>query len=96
MSAVEESWRDVAVSTREALRLMGYQRTGRCFPGEPFHDLCGRGWPEHAMAMLATVKAVAEHQLQHLAPPASRLDLVYKGVARELVEGCCCEPGGQR
>lgn len=67
----DTAWRDVAIGARESLLKLGYPIVSQCFPDEPGFDNCGHGWADHAGALLLTVKAVAEHQLGHLAPPAS-------------------------
>ena len=64
--ADDGSWAPVARSSREALRLLGYDIGAFCLPDEP--EACGGGFSTHAAAHLATLQAVADHQLAHLGP----------------------------
>lgn len=62
----DESWAPVARDTREALKLLGYPIVPRCLLDEP--EACGASFTQHAAAHLATIKAIADHQLDHLGP----------------------------
>lgn len=64
MNVRDEEWEPVARSTREALRLLGYPIEPRCLPGEAAP--CGATFAQHAMAHLAVIKAICDHQLMHL------------------------------
>jgi hypothetical protein len=60
-------WEQVARNSRQALALLGYPIASNCLPGEA--EPCGGTFAEHAMAHLATLKAVCDHQLDHLDHP---------------------------
>lgn len=64
--ATDESWAPVARDTREALKHMGYPIEPRCLPDEA--EPCGGTFALHVAAHLATLKAIADHQLNHLGP----------------------------
>lgn len=76
MSATDESWAPVARDTREALRWLGYPIEPKCLPDET--DPCGRTFSEHAMAHFATIKAICDHQLDHLSPPGEMVGAIYQ------------------
>lgn len=78
----DESWAPVARSTREALALLGIRITARCLPGEPEH--CGGSYAQHAAAHLASIRAVVDHQLQHLGAPELMVTKIYDKIAAEL------------
>lgn len=78
----DESWAPVARSTREALALLGYRITARCLPDEPGH--CGGGYAQHAAAHLASIKAIVDHQLQHLGAPEGMVAKIYDKIVAEL------------
>lgn len=59
----DEGWRDVALATREALRILGYPIGPQCLPDE---NPCGGTWAQHALAHFATLRAIADHQAAHL------------------------------
>jgi hypothetical protein len=81
----DESWKQVAGDSREALALMGYPVAPRCLPGEP--DACGGTFAEHALAHMATLKAICDHQLDHhLGDP--RAGLVYAAALRDILADC--------
>lgn len=78
----DESWAPVARSTREAMALLGYRITTRCLPDEPEH--CGGSYAEHAAAHLASIKALVDHQLQHLGAPERVVTEIYEKITAEL------------
>lgn len=80
----DESWKRVAESSRECLALMGYPIDPRCLPGEP--GACGGTFAEHAMAHMATLKAVCDHQLDHLGHPAA--GKVHAAALSDLIMSC--------
>ena len=80
-AVADSDWAAVAKSTRTALAHLGYPIMSRCLPDE---DPCGGSWAEHAAAHLATIQAVADHQLGHLQPPGELVEAVYRPVAAEL------------
>jgi hypothetical protein len=104
----DRSWASVARETREALSLLGWPIIARCLPGE--QDECGHGFAAHTVAHLATLMAVAEHQLDHLGADSQmvsdimahtldelgRRDAASRRlrVAREVLRGCPA-PAGQ-
>lgn len=82
----DQAWAELAQGSREALRQLGYTITPQCLPGEP--DECGGTFAQHAMAHLATLKAVADHHLMHLGPDWTELHgEIYWDVRAEL-ENC--------
>ena len=88
--ASDQSWAEVARATRDALALLGRPITPRCLPGEP--DACGASFAQHACAHLATISAIADHQLWHLGPD---LGPMYDGIYQEqhdlLIHDCMTE-----
>jgi hypothetical protein len=79
-----DTWPDVARNTREALRWLGHGITPRCLPDEP--EPCGGSFELHAMAHLATIKAICDHQLAHLGACAE-VDEIYRHTLAELADG---------
>jgi hypothetical protein len=73
----DETWKHEAEATREALNLLGCGPMPPCLPGEP--EYCGASFAMHAMAHFATLKAIADHQLEHLGP-------MFVAHAREIYE----------
>jgi hypothetical protein len=57
------TWRDLALTTRDALELLIGEKVPRCMPHEP--DPCGSDEPHHYVSYTAAVQAVAEHHLEH-------------------------------
>jgi hypothetical protein len=94
MSGVsDESWAEVARTSRTALGYLGYEIEPQCLPGEP--DECGGTFAQHALAHLVTAKAVADHQLAHLGQPARMAEDIYAKAAADLdcgQLGCASEP----
>lgn len=84
----DTAWRDVAIGARESLLKLGYPILSQCFPDEPGFDNCGHGWADHAGALLLTIKAVAEHQLGHLACPQAFVTAIYDGAVAQLAHDC--------
>jgi len=85
----DESWAQVARNSRAALKLLGRDISNCCLPGEPQHDQCGATFAEHAMAQLAVLKAVADHQLQHLGGQAIVMSAEIYQYEREILEEGC-------
>jgi len=85
--AGDENWAEVARASRGALALLGRPVGPRCLPGEP--DWCGGSFAQHAGAQLAALKAVADHQLSHLGPPAAMITEIYAHELAELESRCC-------
>lgn len=82
----DEAWAEVARASRDALELLG-RGLPRCLPGEP--EACGGTFAQHACAHLATLKAVADHQLGHLGPDCADMHGdVYRHERGELEAGC--------
>ena len=81
--AADESWAPIARATREALSWLGRPIQPKRLPGEP--DPCGGTFAVHAMAHLATIKAICDHQLIHLGPAFTEgAGEVYWHVRHEL------------
>lgn len=60
----DTDWADLARSSRSALSLLGYRLDSECLPGEP--DECGGSFAAHAAVHLVSIRAVANHHLNHL------------------------------
>jgi hypothetical protein len=60
------TWESLAVASRNALRLLGYDGPD-CLPGEP--GACGGTFYEHAVAHLGALQAVVDHHLTHVSAP---------------------------
>lgn len=60
----DDNWADLARSSRAALALLGYRLDSECLPGEP--DRCGGSFAAHAAAFLVSIRAVANHHLDHV------------------------------
>jgi hypothetical protein len=90
---VDQTWQPLAVSTRQALRLLGWDGPD-CLPDEP--EACGGGYAEHAAAHLAALRAVVEHRIGHLGADAGPLvEQVYASTAATLRAGIACDQGHQ-
>lgn len=88
MTAADESWAEVARATREALALLGRPIEPRCLPDEA--DPCGGTFTLHAVAHLATIKAICDHQLGHLGPAyRAPYDEIYLHTRAELGNEPC-------
>lgn len=85
MTAEDSDWAEVARASRGALAELGYDIGPRCLPGEP--EACGGSFSQHVAAHLATIKAVADHQLAHLGPPPGMVDDIYRTVTASLKHG---------
>lgn len=83
---IDLTWRPVAEASREALALLGHPIDSPCLPHEA--EPCGAGYGMHAAAHLAVIKAIADHQLEHLGMPEVAAD-VYEHNRRELAR---CQP----
>lgn len=94
MSAADASWAAVARDTREALRYLGHPIEPMCLPGEL--QECGGSYAEHAAAQLATIIAIARHQLAHLGAEWQPLvDEVMLEQCAQLAGACdVCPPVG--
>lgn len=57
------TWESLAVATRDALRLLGYDGPD-CLPGEP--GACGGTFYQHVAAHLGALSAVVDHHLAHV------------------------------
>lgn len=83
MANRNETWADVARNTREAMALPGRPVTPRCLPGEA--EPCGASFEQHALAHLATIRAICDHQLEHLgAPDGWQAEHIYRHELEEL------------
>lgn len=91
MTGSPPGWRELAESTREALRLLGYG-TPDCLPGEPGE--CGGSYAEHATAHLAALRAVVNQRITHLEQEArAMVREISASVAAKLAEGDDCDQG---
>jgi hypothetical protein len=93
-----ESWAVFARTSREVLGLLGYPIDSPCLPDEA--TPCGDTFADHSMAHMAAIKAVIDHQLNHLRPPAECVQEIYDHTTIELLENCRsdlhpAETGGQ-
>jgi hypothetical protein len=82
-TSAHEAWEELAVSSRSALRLLGYGGPA-CLPGEP--DACGGTFYEHAVAHLGALRAIVDHHLTHVNPSARSLiaAVAEAAVAKDL------------
>lgn len=79
----DSDWAPVARGARQALDHLGYPVKPDCLPGDT--DPCGATFAEHTVAYLATIKAVADHQLGHLGPLfAEEHGTIYWDIRAEL------------
>ena len=86
MTDIDETWRVQAEATREVLALLGHPIERRCLPHED-HP-CGGGYAEHAVAQFATIKAIADHQIDHAGMPEMAAE-IYDYEFAKLVR-CAC------
>jgi len=86
MTVPDEKWAAVAIASREALALLGYEIGPRCLPGEPDH--CGGGWADHAGAQLATLIAIARHELVHLGQSPAVTAAIIGTVTEDITSRC--------
>lgn len=83
----DEAWAAVARSTREVLALLGRPIEPKCLPDEA--EPCGATFAMHAMAHLASIKAICDHQLAHLGPAFNEAQgEIYWHVRAELEADC--------
>ncbi|HZR54601.1 MAG TPA: hypothetical protein VFB06_34510 [Streptosporangiaceae bacterium] len=82
---IDQQWAEYARASREALSRLGYD-VKRCLPDEP--GACGGGWAEHVAGYLAGIKAVVDHQLDHLGAPVTMIEDIYQHISAELHEQC--------
>lgn len=82
----DEKWAEVARGSREALALLGRPIEPRCLPDEA--DPCGATFAMHAVAHFATIKAICDHQLDHLGAPDSQIYEVYMNTLAEIAGPC--------
>jgi hypothetical protein len=83
----DEAWAEVARASRDALQLLGRGITPRCLPDEP--SPCGGSFAMHACAHLAALKAVADHELEHLGTAMTVISgEIYRHELEDLQEGC--------
>lgn len=86
----DQAWAEYARASRDALAVLGYGITPRCLPDEV--EPCGATYAQHAAAHLATIKAVCDHQLEHLGPPfATMHGQIYWEARAELESGLGCQ-----
>lgn len=85
-------WRDLAYASREALARLGYDISARCLPDEA--DPCTGTFALHVIAHLAAIKAVADHHLEHLQPPAGMVDEISRNIAGDIACEKTCHRTG--
>jgi hypothetical protein len=87
----DASWRPVAERTRLALQYLNFSIEGACLPGEA--DACGGTFAQHAMAHLATLRAVVDDQISHLGTAAGpHVETIYQETRRKLSADWCGNP----
>ena len=89
--APDQAWAEYARASRDALAALGYGITPRCLPDEV--EPCGATYAQHSAAHLATIKAVCDHQLEHLGPLfAAMHGRIYLDTRAELESVHECVP----
>lgn len=84
-------WRPVAEDTRQALELLGWG-VPRCLPGEP--EACGGSFAHHALAHLATLKAIVEVRIGHLGDGSQPMvEQIYQHALAQLGAEDPCNQG---
>lgn len=89
MAVPDGKWAEYARVTRDAAALLGYRVDDRCLPDEK--EPCGGTFGQHAMANLAVIKAVCDHQLLHLGAPPETVAVIYDGVLGEIRDPATCQ-----
>lgn len=79
-------WAEVARASREALALMNYSISTRCLPDE--EKPCGGDFAQHALAHMAALTAVIDHQMTHLNAPQGMFTDIYDHIFQELQHNC--------
>ncbi len=87
--ATEHNWAEVGRDARSALVLLGYPAMPECMPGEA--DPCGASAQLHVLAYLATLKAVADHQLDHCGADPAVVSEIYRHTLAELQADPRCQ-----
>lgn len=83
----EQAWAEVARGARRALVEVGYHDVPECLPDEA--HACGGTAGQHALAYFATLKAIADHQLDHLGAHPGVVADIYLTAKTELeTDGC--------
>lgn len=83
----DASWAEYARAARDALARLGYGLAPRCLPGED--EECGATYAQHTVAYLAAINAVCDHQLAHLGPAYSEVEVrIYLYESAALEERC--------
>jgi hypothetical protein len=88
-AAVEHKWAEVGRATRAALVLLGYPEFDHCMPDEA--AACGAPAQLHALAYLATLRAVADHQLEHCGANPFTVTEIYEHAKAELQADPGCQ-----
>jgi hypothetical protein len=89
IAGAAHKWAEVGRAARTALVQLGYPEFAHCLPDEP--DACGAPAELHALAYLATLKAVADHQLAHLGAAPSVVAGIYQQTKAELESDPGCQ-----
>lgn len=90
IAGTAHKWAEVGRGARTALELLGYPPMPACMPDEA--EACGVGVAEHVAAYLATIKAVCDHQLNHLGQPYIMMHgVVYVDKREELEADPNCQ-----
>jgi hypothetical protein len=84
----DDTWAKPARDSRAALKLLGWNIDPKCLPDEA--NPCGASFAMHAMAHYAAIKALCDHQLEHLGPAfeAASND-IYETYRAELENNRC-------
>lgn len=88
-AAVEHKWAEVGRAVRAALVGLGYPEMPACMPDEA--DPCGGLAQFHALAYLATLRAVVDHQLDHCGANPSVVADIYLTAKAELEADPGCQ-----
>lgn len=87
--ATDEDWIEAARAARQALLDIGYPVKVGCHPDEA--EPCSGNFSQHAAAYYVTLKAVADHHLEHIGPCFDQPELIYSDAMDRLHRDCQLE-----
>ena len=84
--ATDQDWAEAARAARQALITIGYPVKDDCLPDEA--DACSGNFAQHAASYYVTLKAIADHQLEHIGPCFGQPELIYNDAMAKLLRDC--------